>query len=209
MAKSLLTSPAIESPVTFSGKPLTGILLEPIEPASLAMIPTTGNRLKDVQLAEIRAMAVADANNQFVKRIYALMSHYEISADGNWGLALAVKLARDFVPGFQLCVEAKVKHRPQGTYTVGGAELFEAVQARVHEGATIKGACKDIARTKGRWKNHNPAALETAYHSFVRKTKQSQAELQAHPIYGPLMQLVGLEQLWEHTQKLHQSRNGV
>lgn len=87
MAKLLGSKQVLESPVTFSGTPLTGILLEPIEAASLAMMPTTGNRLKDVKLSEIREMALADVNRQFVDRIAALVEHYGVPLDDDWPLA--------------------------------------------------------------------------------------------------------------------------
>jgi hypothetical protein len=190
-----------DSPVTLSGNPLTGVLLEPIETAYGVILPDAGDKMIDAKLAELREMAVADANHQQFMRILALMAHYQISvADGLEGafFALSMKLARDFIPGFQVNVEPKEHHRPQGTFIVGGAHLFEAVQARIAVGEDIKTACKFLSRTKGRWQGHSPKALESAYHRFFKKTETARAYLDSHPIYGALVGLVGIHAVWEH-----------
>ena len=195
-----------DSPRTLSNKPLTGILLEPIDGST--MLPeSAGDELQDGELNRLRELALIDINKQFVLRFVALVNHYDIAETEELPLmrALTRALIRDFIPGAQINISPPAKHRKDGSYTVGGEGLFGAVNERRFEhGETISQACKYLIRhsQNRKWRGHSASALETAYHRFQRKTRYAMEALEKHPIYGAAIGIMGFESFLAGVEKL-------
>lgn len=110
------------------------------------------------------------------------------------------KLAADTVPGFQ--INALMETRPIGSYRTGGPELFRAVNQRtINNGEDIKQACIYLSRHSKVWLNHNPSALGAAYHRYKAATESASIKLREHPIYGPMVEAFGLEELIKRLPK--------
>lgn len=186
-----------KSPKTYSGQVFKGILLEPIEIPHFPDL-TGVNPEVDAQLSVIRDNVRINANQQLQVRMQALIDHYNIQQTGDTGeifFRLAHALARDFLPGFQPNLPAPTR-RPKGQYKVGGEDLFRVVHDRIcTKRETVKNACAYISRHNRRWYGHNPKALETAYHRYFREIQDANLAIHQHPVYGPLVRILGIEEL--------------
>lgn len=205
---AVLKNVKFKSPKTYSGKAFDGILLEPI------MIPhypdlTFTDLEKDKELIAIQKIIRDEANEQFGKRIAALAMHYEIDIGNDDNASAFFKiikaLACDFLPGFQLNLN-RAETRPRGSYTVGGAALFEAVNKRVTDkNKTISEACQFLSRHgTGKFRNAGAASLETAYYRFKANALHSLEFFETHPVYSELIRILGFDELHNQIEKKYQ-----
>ena len=186
-------SATLKSPHSFLGKPLTGILLEPIEVPWV--IPPTGTVEIDATIEALREKAFSEANKQFSIRFVSLVEHYGITTGDELTMtrALLRAMIQDFIPGVQLNVRPK-ETRPDGSSTVGGEELVDAVNDHVaKKGGTVKAACQYLSRHgPKKYRNRGAAPLATAYYRFIAKVKKASQEIENHPIYGEQIGLMGI-----------------
>jgi hypothetical protein len=212
LREKLLPQPVFKSPKTLSGKPFTGILLEPIMtpfvPAPLGKDPQQDERI------ERFAREVTDkANEALMKRIVALADHYEIDLDeqdaGEVLFGIVIKMGRDFLPGFQLNLN-KPTTRPPNSHKIGGQELLEAVNKRRNENnETVKQACAYLHR-KGpnQMKHAGIENLEAAYYVFVKKTKDADEFVRLDDYYSRVILEVGLDEINEQLNKITKVSTG-
>ena len=198
-----------KSPKTYSGKLFEGVLLDPIQ---VPYFPNLTNLDSDVnaKLVDIREQVRINADRQLVERLQALIDHYAIEQNGNTAeifFRLAKSLAEDFLPGFQRNLPLPTT-RPQGLYTVGGEDLFRAVTERAwSKRETVKDACIYLSRHSGKWHAHSPKALETAYHRYYAQAQEEFFAMHAHEVYGPLIRLLGFNELMDQIKKTADKTN--
>ena len=188
----------IKSPIPFSGNKFSGILLEPIYTKFFPKAKSTGESLYE-EIETLRTKILEKANHELVKRIFALIEHYEIedAEVDQMFAALAFKLAKDFIPGCQHNYFPP-ETRKRGEYPVGGPLLIDAVNECVtKKGCTVKDACIHLTRHNKRWENHKHRALETAYYRAIEAVKKSYAEIESlketDPLFKRAFELLGFE----------------
>jgi hypothetical protein len=109
----------------------------------------------------------------FGQKMVALAQHYRaLSGDDVDWKAMAIGLAFDHVPGFQIVDTPSRKRGRPGRWDFS-FEFYRAVLQLLDEGqASVANACRILSRRKGRWNGINPTTLETRFHADKRKIAQ-------------------------------------
>ena len=104
--------------------------------------------------------------NETVQRIDALFSHYGISQSGlEKYVQLALCLAKDFVPNFDVYARETPRGRPRGREIVAGMPLFFAVRELVErDGKKVTEACAALSKRAGPWKGKKVKSIEIRYY---------------------------------------------
>ena len=163
---------------------------------------------KDEAITKIQKEILDEANRQLTNRILALTVHYKIEPHDFDHSPEAVFfqvikcLAADFLPGFQLNRRPS-ETRPPLSHTVGGIELFDAVNKRIFENReTIAKACEFLNRHGiAKFKTNGAKNLETAYHRFKAELKKNHDFLHNTPPYSELIRILGFEELHSQVEK--------
>jgi hypothetical protein len=117
--------------------------------------------------------------DETTKRLKVLLEHYKIKGKGRMTpLLLAVALANDFVPNFDVFIPPRKSGRPRSRNDVFGPSFKLAVEAEAERrGKGIADACLQLSK-KRPWVNHFKAStLETRYHEEARKFDETQNAL--------------------------------
>jgi hypothetical protein len=193
-----------KSPKTYSGKEFSGILLEPIMKKAIPQ-PLGKDQLQDAQINELAKEVVDLANHELGKRILALADHYEIPIDnedfGATLFAIVKNLGRDFLPGFQLNMR-RPETRPSNSHSIGGVELFEAVNGRRNlNNETVKQACTFLNRRgPAKMKNAGAKNLEAAYFTFRKSVEDAYDYFHGDDYYSKVIRTLGFEAFHEQVE---------
>jgi hypothetical protein len=111
------------------------------------------------------------------KRLEMLSEHYQLNDRG--GLALALALAKNFVPNFDVfTTPTKSGRKRSGDEKFGFRFVFEVeTVAKRHDGR-ITDACLHLSRRGQPWHGFKPGTLETRYYKEKRKFQEMEKALQ-------------------------------
>jgi hypothetical protein len=199
-----LKQPKFKNPKTYSGKEFSGILLEPITTKAIPQ-PLGKDPLQDAQISELAKEMFDLANHELGKRILALADHYEIPIDNEdlvgTLFAIVKNLGEDFLPGFQLNMW-KHETRPSNSHTVGGVELYKAVNSRRElKNETVKQACTFLNRHgPAQMKNAGAKSLEAAYFTFQKSVKDAYNYVHGDDYYAKVIRTLGFEAFHEQVE---------
>lgn len=113
------------------------------------------------------------------QRAKALIAHeFDLEpTDPQWWRALALKLARSFVPGFSVRASRKKRGRPVVWSDLLLAQLYADVQLRKKlTGDSDRKICWDISKLRpyrARWAGYDPDDLRVAYGRAKKRIKNS------------------------------------
>jgi hypothetical protein len=172
----------------------SGALAEPIIEPCLLQVALVAHRERDCPAAEAAVYEAARdwALMRKCGKLIALLQHYGIDLDDpNRWLHLALRLAEDFVEGFQVIEHPRRgRGRPHGSgrNRIDRFELFAAVRTQVAtQNQTVAAACRALARARsGPWKGHTAETLESRYHEFQKELKAHRRSAETDPLLADL-----------------------
>jgi hypothetical protein len=157
-----------------------------IRPSSIFGLPSPNSVAGAEEEVHKKNLEVLD------QKLVALAQHYRaLSGDDVDWKALAIGLAFDHVPGFQI-VDTPSRKRGRPRHWDFSFEFYRAVLQLLDEGqASVANACRILSRRKGPWHGINPTTLETRFHSDKRKIAQLFRDTKIAPVTAAPTSLLG------------------
>jgi hypothetical protein len=83
--------------------------------------------------------------------------------------SLLIRLAADFIPGFQRGGRPRFPGRPKGTGKDDNFELYKEVMKRKHERRmSVRSACKALAKPP-KWRREEASTLQARFYRFEKR----------------------------------------
>jgi hypothetical protein len=147
-----------------------GILAEPINPPNLLAVALIADGAPN-GAAAVWAEYDKIISEQMHERLQLLATELGVDLlqpDG-WAL-FAWRLAERFVPGLRVdkWPQKKKVGRPRRSRDIA---LFQAIEVRVSQGATVSDACRSLSKKVDPWKGRKWESLEARYYELKRELK--------------------------------------
>jgi hypothetical protein len=118
------------------------------------------------------------------KRFDALIKHYNLDGrkrNADTFLLLALALANDFVPNFDVRNPGKARGRPSSrSNSFGFRFIYDVERVARSRGKGVADACLQLSKKGQRWHGYKSNTLETRYHNMKRISEALMKQARDH-----------------------------